>query len=153
MADALANYIVDVPIHTKINDIRQKVTDMPKEKLVERIQATTTELVKLQYMMREYSVLEWYEKLGDRQKDLHDFFEKHVGDIKAQAGSNYNWVVLSDKEFKSEKHIKEIKRFDEDIDVWVGFLTTSKKVEKATKDYSDLKLQGMLFTPLFSVSK
>lgn len=152
-ADQLAAYIVDTPIHTKISDIRKKRDDMTKEKLVQRIQAVTTELVKLQYTMREYSVLEWYDKLGDRQKVLHDTFEHHVEEFKkmAQQGDQkFNWIVLSDREFVPTKHIKNYQTFN---DIWIGFIANMKKVEKTTKEYSTQKLEGMMFTPLFSVSK
>lgn len=152
MADELVNYIIDTPIHTKIEDIRKKTVNMPKEKLVERIQATTTELVKLQYQMREYSVLEWYETLGTRQKKLHNFFEEHVDELKKQSDGN-NWVVLCDKEFEPSKIIKGFKKFNDDTDVWIGFIPNAKKVEKVTKEYSKLRLEGMLYTPLFFVSK
>lgn len=153
MANELSNYIVDVPIHTKIADIEKKMSELPKEKLVERIQATTTELVKLQYMMREYSVYEWYEKLGEKQKELHDFFENRASDIKNTVDKKYNWVVLSDREIESSVNIKDIKKYSKDDDIWIGFLTNSKKVEKAVKEFTELRLKGMLFVPLFSVSK
>lgn len=150
-SDQLATYIIDTPIHTKVSDIRKKRDTMSKEKLVERIQAVTTELVKLQYTMREYSVLDWYDKLGDRQKVLHDYFEHHVEEFKKMAQpKHYNWIVLSDREIEPYKHIKDIQKYN---DFWIGFVSNIKHVEKATKEYSELRLNGMMFTPLFSDSK
>lgn len=153
MANELTNYIVDTPVHTKIEDIKKKMSDLTIDKLVERIKATTSELVKLQYMMREYSVLQWYEKLGERQKKLHGVFENNVESIKALVGEKYNWVVLSDTEIEVTEKIRNVSKFDDGGNVWIGFLETSNDVEEAIKTSVDDKLEGMLFTPIFSVSK
>lgn len=152
MSEQLANYIVDVPIYTKIADIEKKVATMSKEKLIQRIQATTTELVKLQYLMREYSVLDWYYSIGDRQKVLHGFFEENIDVIKKGAGSLYNWVVLSDNELTQDDRIIGSTKFDKDTDVWIGYLTSDVEVQQVVDRFSseNVDVNGILFTPLFS---
>lgn len=150
MTDKLVQHIVDAPIYTKISVIRKKLDDLPHEKLIERINAVTCELVKLQLQVREYAVLDWYDKLNPRQKAIHDFFEEHSQFFIDKAGTKYNWVVMSDKEFKGTRRVRDVKRFSDDVDMWYGY---SKKGEKAPDDFTDEQLEGMLFTPLFSVTK
>lgn len=152
MADKLANYIVDTPIYTKVDDIRKKTIDMPREKLIERIQATTTELVKLQYTMREYSILEWFDSLNDRQKALHMFFEQHAERFKKESNDK-NWLVLSDHDFEVVENITIKGRFDDNTDIWYGFIDNASDVEAISEEYYEMKLDGMLYTPLFSISK
>jgi hypothetical protein len=151
MASELVHLISDTPILTKIADLEKMAIELPKNKLVEKIQAVTTELILLQFKMREHLILDWYTKLNDRQKLLHLFFEEKIDSIKRNAKSN-NWVVISDCWFESDSIVENIDKYN-DYDIWVGFIDTSDNVEKATCEYHNDELDGMLFIPLFSINK
>ena len=58
----LVNKVVNEAIETPIAILKERIKETPKEQLVEKIQATTTELIKLQYNLREYSIVEWLRK-------------------------------------------------------------------------------------------
>jgi hypothetical protein len=151
MASELIQHITDTPIMTKIADLEKMAIELPKNKLVEKIQAVTTELILLQFKMREHAVLDWYTKLNDRQKLLHLFFEENIDSMKLKANSD-NWVVISDTWFESENIVKNIEKYN-DHEIWVGFIDTSDNVEKATCEYHNDELDCMLFSPLFSINK
>lgn len=152
MASELAKHVIDIPIMTKMATLKEMATHTPKESVVNKIQAVTTELVMLQYKLREYAVLEWYEnKLNDRQKELHNFFEKHIEPLKLKAQHD-NWVVLSDHKFKVTPYITNTDQYSGNS-IWYGFINNIKNVDNTTKEFNDTNLEGMLFVPLFSVNK
>jgi hypothetical protein len=108
-------------------------------------------------------------KLSDRRKALYKFFEEHVEVIKTIAGDGHKWVVISDVAFYPDTNVRMVfqlntehavwfkspptidmdervdERWNVEDDLWVGYLSTIDCVEKAITDYSDVKLEGMLF--------
>lgn len=90
----LVNKIVRDVIETPIAVLKGKVKETPKSEVIEKFNAITAELLRLQYTLREYSIVEWYEnELDDRRKHLHDVFERNREFFKAGAGGD-NWLAI-----------------------------------------------------------
>lgn len=144
MSDKITQQLIDHPVATKIADIRKMAEKNSKESIIDRLKATSAELLLLQYRMRELSVLEWYDSLCDRQKKIHDFYEKHCDYFKKAAG-NYNWVVLADYNIETMEMV-------EYNDMWYCYVSDTKHVEKITEAMTADELNGVLCTPIISMS-
>lgn len=105
----LVDIIVNNTIETPIAEIREKCKATPREEVIEKINALKVELVKLQYQLREYSILEWYDnELDDSRKHLHDVFERNRDFFKAGSRGE-NWLVLSTNIPAHSKGFEEFK--------------------------------------------
>lgn len=148
MSSTIVDDITKKPIQAKITDIRKNIESFPKEKLVERINKVTMELTMLQYRLREYATYEWYQKLNDLQKAMHDFYEEHYDEIKLFSRGN-NWVVISDREITESSVLNK-----RDMDgFWFAYIPTMENVKSLIKEYTDDELEHLLFSPIFDVTK
>mgnify|MGYP000509168170 CR=1 FL=1 len=149
MSEKITQQIIDCPVTTTIADIRKMMEKHSKESIVDRIKATTAELLLLQYRMREYAILEWYDSLSERQQKIHMFYEKHYEEFKKRAGNN-NWVMLVDNIDTIEN--VSVSKFDDNVDMWICYVHDNDAVETIAATIGDIKHEGVMFCPMFSVS-
>lgn len=84
-------------IDTPIDVIKERIAKTPRADVVKELNATYTQLMRLQYNLREYAIVEWFNTLDSRRQELHYLFEKNREFFKCKANGS-NWLYLSDVE-------------------------------------------------------
>jgi hypothetical protein len=149
----LVNKVVNEAIETPIAILKERIKETPKEQLVEKIQATTTELIKLQYNLREYSIVEWYEnELDDRRKHLHDVFERNREFFKAGANGD-NWLAICNST-KTPANVKGFEEFngtdaDNQGPYWFAYFKDPTSLNRVIDSMRKRDTNKLLCVPLF----
>lgn len=132
-------------IETPIDVLRERVADEPREEIVKKLNAMYTEMVKLQYRLREYATVEWYDSLDDRRKNLHDVFEQNRDFFKKGADKK-NWLFLTDIE---PKHVKVEKIDHADKTYYFTFMEDTQSMEATIAKMRTREVNKCLCVPLF----
>jgi hypothetical protein len=152
----LVNKIVNDVIETPIAELKKRVKETPREKLLERYQALAAEMLKLQYNLREYSIVDWYEnELDDRRKHLHDVFERNREFFKAGAGTD-NWLALCNTA-KPPANVKGFEKFDgQAVDdqgpYYFAFFKDQVSLNKVIDDMRRRDTNKLLCVPIFKAN-
>lgn len=135
-------------IETPIDVLKERVSETPRQEIVDRLNALYSEMIKLQYRLREYATVEWYDTLDDRRKHLHDVFEKNREFFKEGSGGK-NWLFLSDVK---PKHLTT-ETLDDEGEVYFTFFNDNETMNKALDNMRTREVNKCLCTPLFNVEK
>ena len=152
----LVNRVVNQVIETPIAVLQEKVKETPKEEIIERIQAVTAELIKLQYTLREYSIVEWYEKeLDERRKHLHDVFERNRDFFKAGADGD-NWLAICNTA-KAPVNVKGFEKFlgteaDDQGPYWFAYFKDQEDLNKVIDDMRRRDTNKLLCVPIYKAN-
>lgn len=143
--DELSKKIVSDAVETPVAVILERCKEVPREQVVEKIQALAHDLLRLQYTLREYSVAEWYEKeLDDERRQMHDVFEEGRDMFKKQSNGK-NWLIMSSVPFPSDVgHAKEYKE-----KYYFVFAKTQNDVQEFLKRLPESFTNHILCVPLF----
>lgn len=138
-------------IETPIDILKDRIVKVPRQEIVDKLNALYSEIIKLQYCLREYAIVEWYNTLDDRRKRLHDIFEKNR-DFFKQSSEGKNWLFLSDINSKD----LSTKIFDDknsENEVYFTFFEDNETMKKALDNMRTSEVNKCLCTPLFNVNK
>lgn len=148
----LVNIVVNNTIETPIAEIRKKCAETTREDLIEKMNAHKMEMIKLQYQLREYSILEWYDnELDELRKHLHDVFERNRDFFKSGSRGE-NWLVLSTC---NPTHIKGFEEFkgsseaDNQGPYYFKYYADGKEVAVAIDKMRKRDTNKVLVVPLF----
>jgi hypothetical protein len=110
----IVNHVVNDIIVTPIDVLIERAKTTTRGELIERLNATSAELIKIQYQLRELAVVAWYQEQDALRQHLHHVFERNIEFFKAgsvagtKAGDKYdNWLILSTKQSKPINDIEE----------------------------------------------
>ena len=149
----LVNKVVNEVIETPIAVLKERVKTTPREQVIEKIQAVTAELIKLQYTLREYSMVEWYDKeLDDRRKHLHDVYERNREFFKAGANGD-NWLAICNPS-KSPANVNCFEEFlggesDDQGPYYFAFFKDAESLNKVIDDMRRRDTNKLLCVPIF----
>ena len=149
----LVNKVVNEVIETPIAVLKEKIKETPREEIVDRIQAMTSELIRLQYSLREYSIVDWYDnELDDCRKKLHDVFERNRDFFKSGANGD-NWLALCGTS-KKPVNVKGFEEFlgtsgDNNGPYWFCYFKDAETLNKAIDMMRKRDTNKLLCVPLF----
>lgn len=136
-------------IETPIEVLKERISDMPREDVVAKLNAMYSEMVKLQYRLREYATVEWYDTLDDRRKGLHNLFEKNREFFKG-GSEGKNWLFISDVK---PKHLSTEVFTDDGPDYYFTFFADTDAMNKTLDKMRTREVNKCLCTPLFKVDQ
>jgi hypothetical protein len=136
-------------IETPIEVLKERIVVMPRQDVVDNLNALYSEMVKLQYRLREYAIVEWYDALDDRRKILHNIFEKNRDFFKNESGGK-NWLFIADVKPKSI-HTEVVK--DGNIDYYFTYFVDNDEMKVMLDKMRTREVNKCLCTPLFKVNK
>jgi hypothetical protein len=141
----LMQTLTENTIDTPIDVLKERVATESREEIIKKLNAMYTEMVKLQYRLREYATVEWYDTLDDRRKSLHGVFEQNREFFKKGSGEK-NWLFLS--ELKPEKI--EVERMDSGDQVYYfAYMIDTASMEADLASMRTRELNKCLCVPLF----
>ena len=149
----LVNKVVNDVIETPIAVLKERIKETSKDEIVQRIQAVTAELIRLQYSLREYSIVEWYDNgLDDRRKGLHDVFERNREFFKSGADGD-NWLALCGTP-KPPANIKGFEEFlgreeDDQGPYWFCYFKDAETLNRAIDKMRRRDTGKLLCVPIY----
>lgn len=150
----IVNKVVNEVIETPIAVLKEKVKDTTKEDILERIHAVTSELIRLQYSLREFSIVEWYDnELDDRRKHLHDVFEQKREFFKAGANGD-NWLAITnaDKAPANINGFEKLEKQDDQGPYYFAYFKDTDALNVALTKMRTRDKNKLLCVPLFKAS-
>lgn len=147
---SIVNAVVNDTIDTPIAVLKERYKDVDPEDVVSMLNATISEMIKLQYKLRELSIIEWYDKLDDSRKHLHDVFERNREFFKAGAQSD-NWLALSYKSFNGYEQFNGLEADDKGPYHFKYFKNTEEMTDSMDR-MRQRDVYKVLCTPLFKAT-
>lgn len=145
----LTEKVVRDTIETPIKVLIQQVKEQSKEELIEEMNALAAEMIKLQYKLRTYSVVEWYNTLDDLRKHLHDVFEENRDFFKACSKGD-NWMCISTVKIPVDDPVEfNGKEGDTRGPYYIGFFKSQEEMNKCIDKMEDSDTEYILCLPIF----
>jgi glutamine phosphoribosylpyrophosphate amidotransferase len=146
----IVNIVVNDTIETPIAVLQARCAIESREVLTERLHASVSEVIKLQYQLREMSIVDWYEGQDPLRQHLHQVFERHREFFKAGSNGD-NWLAIATKQSKEYNGFEQFNGMVEDTEgpySFMYFQTTDDMV--AVIDKMRLRdTNKLLCTPLY----
>jgi hypothetical protein len=145
----LMRVLTENAIDTPINVLKEKIALEPREEVETKLNAIYSEMIKLQYRLREYATVEWYDTLDDRRKKLHGVFEVNRDFFKT-GSKGKNWLFLTDT---APKRITTETMTDGDVDYFFMFFEDTSAMEDTLAKMRTREVNKCLCVPLFKATK
>lgn len=144
---SIVNAVVNDAIETPMSVLIERTEKCSKDEILERYRATMSEMIKLQYRLREYSIVDWYKnELDDLRRNLHDVFEKNRDFFKAGSKGD-NWLLLSNVNIE---RVNELEEFNDGENVYYfAYFSTQDKVNECIDNMRKKDTYKVLCVPLF----
>lgn len=134
-------------IETPIRVMKEKIASESRQEVVNKLNALYTEVIKLQYRLREYATVEWYDTLDERRRRLHDVFEENR-DFFKDGSKGKNWLFLTDV---SPQRIKVDTMEHDGHEYFFAFFGETAQLETSLNGMRTREANKCLCVPLFHV--
>jgi hypothetical protein len=157
----IVNHVVNDIILTPIDVLIERSKTTTRGELIERLNATSAELIKIQYQLREMAVVAWYQEQDDLRQHLHHVFERHIDFFKAGSVAGVkegdkpdNWLILSTQQTKPIKGVEEFigGKLDDRGPYYFTYFKDQETMKNVIDKMRVRDQNKMLCVPLFKAS-